>query len=449
MSYDVALEKDVLAACLTDERFLSTAATFLEPEHFSSKTYAWLWEQAQTCYTKHRELIDATVLHTRAEDAFDEGDLEHVEDVMLALYDHEPGSPRAALDEIRRFVKMAEVRRAADVALDGIDAGDLEAAEDALDAGTAAVRRASAVSLPKSWTAGAKARLEKYKARSKPGYRAVFRTGIEMIDLRAIRAGGLPAGKVAEVLATTNIGKTTFLVFLGKQAMVKSGAAVLHITTEDPAEEVEERYDANFTGISRDKLDAGLLTPTEEKAFLAAFEEAGHLQDRLAVHYLPKGHKVTAVGALIDAFRQDHPKRPILLAYDSPYHAKAPTHHRERRHELREVMEYIDNLTKDEALGLGDVGCWFTHHARKIDAGKVPTSESGAESYDIARIVDFAVGLREGEELIGSEEKSMELWITKNRIGRLRRHVIYLKADLGICQFREVAFAPSTMDPED
>jgi hypothetical protein len=440
MSYDVELEKDVLAASLQGKRFLSLASTFLEPEHFSTRTFAWIWEQTHDVFRKHRELIDPTVLLAKIEDDFDEGDHEFVEDVLEALYDRESSSPKAALDQIRAFVKMTEARRAADGVLDGIDAGDLDAAEGALDAGAAAIRRASAVTMPRSWTGGAKERLATYEARGKPGGRLVFRTMLETINFRAIPAGGLPVGKIAEVLATTNIGKTTFLVDLGYAAMMKSGAAVLHITTEDPAEEVELRYDARFTGISRDKLDAGRLSSKDKKQFKEAFEKAGHIADNLAIHYLPKGHRVNSLGALIEAVREDHPDRPILLNYDSPYHAKGPTNRRERRHELKDIMEYVDNLTKDESLGLGDVACWFTHHARRQDAGKVPTAESGAESYDIERIVDFAIGLREGDELIGSTEKSMEAWITKNRLGPLRRAVIYMKADLSICKFREVAF---------
>jgi len=271
----------------------------------------------------------------------------------------------------------------------------------------------------------------------------------ETINHRAIPVGGLPAGKLGEVLATTNVGKTTFLVALGKTALLRSGAVVLHITTEDPQEDVELRYDACFTQIKRTTLEGGRLTKKEKKRFLEIFDSRPDIADKLFVHYLPKGHKITMVGPLIQNVREKHPHAPILFNYDSPYHAQGIRHTRERRHELREIAEYIDNLTKDPALELGDVGCWFSHHGRRKDAGRVPTAESGAESYDIERIVDFMIGLREGDALAKSGEQIIEAWISKNRIGPMKRAVIYMKADLETCTFREVAHHEIVEEDED
>jgi len=155
------------------------------------------------------------------------------------------------------------------------------------------------------------------------------------------------------------------------------------------------------------------------------------------------------VGPLVEMVREKHPRKGLLLVYDSPYHAQGIRHVKERRHELREVAEYLDNLTKDKSLGLGDVAVWFSHHGRRKDAGRVPTSESGAESYDIERIVDFMVGLREGDTPEGAREKNMECWVTKNRIGPVKRMVVWMKADLEICKFREVAYHELEEDEED
>jgi replicative DNA helicase len=449
MAFDVELEKDVLAACLKDKKYLSRAAAVLEEKHFSSGTFAWVWKVLAETFTKHRELAGPSLMFARMDRDWDEDKHDHVEDVLAALYDRKPASPKAALSEIRRFIKMAVARRTADGVLDSLDDGDMDEAEAALDAGSTEIRRASLISEPSSWTAGAAARLARYESFAIPGTRRVFKTMSETINHRAIPLGGLPAGKIGEILATTNVGKTSFLVGLGYNAANRSGAAVLHITSEDEAEEVEKRYDACITGIDRDKLGMGKLTTAEKTAFMEAFDAHAHIEDRIFVQSLPKGHKVTMVGPLVEMVRERHPKLPILLCYDSPYHARGITVQRERRHELREVIEYVDNLTKDESLGLGPVGVWFTHHARKVDAGKVPTAESGAESYDIERTVDFAVGLREGDSLPTAKEKTMELWITKNRIGPLKKAVVYMKADLGTCRFREVAYHEVAEEEED
>jgi len=448
--FDDELEKDILASCLQDRKFLRMAAPLLEEGMFSTESRGWIWRVLQETFTKHRELASPALIMTRLDrDYENEDDQITIEMVLSSLYSRKSHSPRAALDEVRRFVVMAAARRAADDVLGGIDDGDLEAVEEAFDDGALALRKASILSMPESWSKGAKERLSRYESYGKPGGRLCFKTMSETINHRAIPVGGLPVGKLGEVLATTNVGKTTFLVDLGFNALIKSQAVVLHITTEDPQEDIETRYDARISRVPRGKLETGSMTPVERKQFLDAFEEHPHIHDRLFVSYLPKGHKITLVGPLLESIRERHPTAPILLNYDSPYHAQGVRRHSDRRHELREVAEYIDNLTKDAALGLGDVACWFTHHGRRKDAGRVPTAESGAESYDIERIVDFMIGLREGESLDGSTEVIMEAWIAKNRLGPLRRAVIYLKADLGICYFREVSWHEISEDEDD
>lgn len=450
MSFDVELERDVIAHALKDKRYLGTACALMERHHFSSERLAWVWEVLSEVYDKNRELPSPSIFFTRIDrDYEDEDKREHMEEVLAGLYARKAAAPKSALDEIRRFIKMAVARRASDEMLDGIDDGDLDAVESAFDEGMAEIRRASVLDTPVSWIGGAKERLSRYESYGKPGGRYAFKTMLETINHRAIPIGGLPAGKIAEVLATTNVGKTTFLVDIGYNALVRSHAAVLHVTTEDPREEVELRYDARITGIKRTKLESGGLTASDKKKFLRTFADHEHIQDLLSVHYLPKGHKVSVIGPLVEMMRERHPRKGLLLVYDSPYHAQGIRHVKERRHELREVAEYLDNLTKDESLGLGDVSVWFSHHGRRKDAGKVPTAESGAESYDIERIVDFMVGLREGDTSDGTEEVDMECWVTKNRLGPLKRAIIYMKADLEICKFREVAYHELADDEDE
>lgn len=441
MSWDVELERTVLSRCLKDRPFLSQAFPLLEEIDFSSESFAWIWICLAEVFEKHRELADPSVLFTRIDREFpDVADRERLEDTLSALYSASPSSPHAALDEIRRFVKMSAARRAADGVFDGIEDGDMDAVESALDDGSMKIRRAGLIAQPTSWTASAESRLERYKSYARPGVLRTFATMSPTINRLAMAGGGLPIGKMAEIMSTTNVGKTSFLVDIGYNAIVRSQAAVIHVSSEDPMEEVEARYDARFLGIDRDRLMAGDIKAHEAEHYRKKFIEAAELNDSLFVHYLPKGHKVTMVGPLVEMVRQRHPYKPILLCYDSPYHAAPPSKKTERRHELREIIEYVDNLTKDASLGLGPVGCWFTHHARRKDAGKAPTAESGAESYDIERSIDFGIGLREGEAIKSNEYICIEGHIMKNRLGKLKKAVIYFEARLGTCRFDETSY---------
>jgi len=440
MSFDVELEKDILSQCLRSKAYLSKAVALVEAHVFSSRSFAWVWGVLEETYRVHRELPSPAFLLAKIDTDYGETeDAAHMETVLEALYDRETSSPKAALAEIRRFIKMAAARAVADTALDSIDSGDVEAAEAAVEKGVASMRRASVLVEPTPWGSTAVERLDRYVARATPGARPVFKTMSDTLDMRALR-GGFPAGKIGEIQANTNVGKTTFIVDLGYNALTRSGAVVLHITSEDEIEEVELRYDARLTGIGRNALESGKLTRLQRETYKEAFERHPHLHDSLFCCYLPKGHKVTMVTPLVEMVRERHPTRPILFIYDSPFHAKGPDRfYKEKRHEVRDVVEYLDNIAKDKSLGFGDVGIWFTHQANRASAGKVPTAESGAESYDVERTVDFGIGLREGVDLAGSKEKTIEGWVIRNRINRMKKAVVYFKADLDLCRFREVA----------
>lgn len=443
--WDQKLEREVLARAIKDKSFLAKTVAVLKGREFSDPIYTWVWQTLSSMYLKHRELISPEVMMSRVDKDFNPDGVSQVEDILESLYTYDPPSPSAALDEIRRFVKMASARATADSILDGIDSADMEAAGTALVQGATDFRRVDVIEEPDDWVIGMRERLAEYRAAAQPGYTRTISTFSHTLNHLAFRSGGFPIGKIGEVMGNTNVGKSTFMVGLGYEAIFRSQAVVLHITTEDPKHEIAARYDARHFGIDRLRLMEGRLTEDEYARMEAAANDMSAsemLASSLFIHALPKGHPVSAVGPIMEMVREKQPRRPILLCYDSPYHAVGHTPGAERRHQLREVAEYMDNLTKDPSMELGDVSCWFTHQARRKDAGKRLRAESGAESYDIERIVDFMLGLNEAGDGPDKDGKSIiEANVGKNRIGPLKNAVIYFEADLGKCMFVEREYA--------
>ena len=449
MAFDVGLEQDVVAHCLRDRAYLAKAAAVLEGHPFSTEPLVWLWGVLHEVYVEHRELAAPGFILMRLDKDFpDASDAEHMESFLESMSTRSTKSPKAALAEIKQFVTMTATRRTADKILDGIDEGDIDAAAAALEEGAASVRRVAVISPPVSLSGGAAARLTRYTTPIERG--RVAKTPIYSLNRLCFHGGGLPIGKVGSVMSTTNVGKTTFLVDLGYTG-ARDGLVVLHITSEDEAWEVEKRYDARLTGIGRSKLSSGSLSEREIKAFEEAYEAHAHLNDRIKVHKVPKGHKVTVIDPLLQMVREDYPDAPLLLLYDSPFHAVGPGVYREVRNSFRAVIEHVDNVVREPSMGYGDVMAWVTWQGRRKDTGKVPTSESGGESYDIARTVDIEIGLREGDNYAMGDggSKVIEAWITRNRIGEFKKGVFYMKADLDVCKFEEIAHSRSPDDDDE
>lgn len=441
MAFDDYYERVVLSRCLQDKGFLGKAVQVVEGHNFSSPTLSWLWELIADVYRRNRELADSEhILHMIVECYDTESEALRVCGVLEALYDLEDSSPLEALEQIRGFVRLAAMRKAADGVLEGIDDGDIDEAQTALEQGNATLRRASVIERPVNWGLSIEGRMKAYVDPPVEGTTKVFLTPFPTLNQKAL-PGGFPIGKTGAIQANLNQGKTSFLVELGWTAIIRSNAIVLHVTAEDERHEVEKRYDARLTGVDRTSLTVGQIGKSEQARVRQAFIDHEHFVKRLYIQFIPKQHKVSQVDNLIEMVREEHPDEPLLVLYDSPFYAVGPDAGKvEKRHDIKAIVEHVDNWGKNPALGYGPLSTYFTWQYNRKSAGKTPTSESGAESLDIDRTVDITLGLLEGEALAGSNEKSMEFWITRNRLGPLKKAVIYATADTGLCRFTEVGY---------
>ena len=57
MSFDVELEKDVLATCLRDVGFVRSANPVLRRHDFSSKALSWIWKVISETYSEARDPV--------------------------------------------------------------------------------------------------------------------------------------------------------------------------------------------------------------------------------------------------------------------------------------------------------------------------------------------------------------------------------------------------------
>lgn len=440
MAFDVAFEKEVLSQCLASKEFLSQAVGIIEDGSFSRASYAWIWKHLSEAYTKHREVpSDAVWLHWISAEFSGIDERDSITETLASLIEYEPKSPKAALEEIRKFVEMNAARRGGDEVLDALDEGDIDKAKSALASAHEAVRRLQTVEAPKKFGETLEERFEGYFNPTQAA--PEFRFSTFSPTLNKYMNGGLPIRRFAELRAFTGVGKTTTLVDLGYTAIKDCGGVVLYVTSEEEESEVRRRFEARITGIDRNALGQRKLTDAEIETAKRRLQSHRFMYDRLYIQYVPKGHKVSQVQTFVEMVRKDWPDEPILLCYDSPFHATGGRTYRagDDRFERRDVAVFLENMVRDESLGLGDIAIWFTWQQKAAFEGRIPKRSAGADSVDITRSVDFTLDLRPADNLSDATTDIVEFWVTKNRLSRVPKAVIYMEVDTNTCKHTEEA----------
>jgi len=432
---DVEFEHDVLAECLRDKAFVRIAIPVLRRHDFSSRILGWVWSVIHSAYSKAGEIPSGRVFGARVSSEFEaEDDQEYAIEVLKGLWRRRVEAPRTALETIRDFVRQSVIRKAAEGIVDGLDAGDLDKAEDALKEGAGSSRAAGLMAEPEAWADGAEARLRVYLGASR-----IARIPTPLPTINKITQGGLRAGSFGLVVANTNVGKSSFAVDLGYAALVHGESVVLHVTTEETLEECAARYDARFTGIERAKLLGGRLTAEDREIFLDKIRRRGAtVGKRLVVHELSPGSDFGLVRMLAERVREQFPDDHITVVIDSPDHLKGAKRESYRL-EVGDVYWRCKAMALDPTLG--PLSVWATTQAPKAFEGKTLITSAVSENYDKIRVADFGVGMMEGE--IDAEDpddrRPIEFIVTKNRLGGIKKRRIYVRANLGTCQFDEVA----------
>jgi hypothetical protein len=437
---DVEYERDVLATCLRDQAFLRTALPVLRDHHFTDATLAWLWAKLAETYGASREVPTPRLWTTYVDREYEDEDADYVINVLRSLLRRRVVAPKSALEEVRRFVRMATARGAVDDVLDALDKGDVDKAVGVLLDSATEARGSGMAAEPRVWAEEWRTRLVDYTTATS---RVSFKTGLPAVD--RLTTGGLRAGALGLVVANTNVGKSTFAVHLGFQGLL-DGHAVVHVTTEETDRECQARYDARFTGISRSILLSGRLTEEEKDSFADKFKRrGGEILDRLLVQEMPPGSDVGGVRAVVEMMRDRHPTLPLLLVVDSPDHLRPSRKVESFRLEQSQVYWTIKGSCLDSRLG--PLAAWCTTQAPKAFEGKTITTAAVSETYDKARIADFMFGLMEGDASTAAKaagRATVEGIIVKNRLGGAKKWKVYMEGDLGLCEFRETGSREET-----
>lgn len=432
--FDTDLERDVLAACMRDPEFVRVAVPVLQRHDFSSRIHAWVWSVIVECWQADKRVPTAAVYRVRLErDYKDEAEQEFAVEAVIALHRREPQTPRVALEEVRRFVRVSAARRAIDGIVDGLDKGDVDLAMQAITAAGSDVRDLGVVSDREYLVEWDEERVAEYMGQGEE--KVSIPTPLPALN--ALTGGGLRAGCVGIVVATTNVGKSAFGVDLGYHALMRTGAAVVHVTTEETRLECGARYDARFSGIGRDRLLSRKMGMEDRDRLMVALQRFAEKRRRLLVHELEPDTSVEGVRALAEYVRERHPGIPMAVIVDSADHLRPPRKMESHRLAQSAIYWYLLGLVHD--ADLAPIAVWSTVQAPAEYVRRELSKAAVSESQDKARVASLMLGLTDADGAVTGaldpEADRVEVHLLKNRLGRVKRRVIHVAANLGTCEF--------------
>lgn len=236
---------------------------------------------------------------------------------------------------------------------------------------------------------------ERYKIKC----RNPISTGWSKID--SITKGGLGAGELGVVLASTGAGKSHVLSHLGSQGVI-AGKQVVHYTLELSAESTGLRYDSCLTGASLDSL-----RDCKDKVL----EEISKFPGKLTIKEYPtKSATTRTIKNHLDKMCQ-RGNAPDLILVDYADLLRPVSSYKEKRMELESIYEELRGIAGEFKCGLYTA----SQTNRSGINAEIITMESISEAFSKAFVADFIFSI--SRTMDDREALSGRMFIAKSRLG--------------------------------
>jgi replicative DNA helicase len=213
--------------------------------------------------------------------------------------------------------------------------------------------------------------------------------------------GGLDRGELGVMVALPKHGKTTTLVNLGANSLMRD-KNVLHFTLELSQRMIASKYD---TCLFQDTL---LSIKSKPKAFAEAILNLHKkLSSRLFIaEYPTKSLTLDRIGSII---RRTGNVGLVIIDYGQLI--KSSRVRNELHHELTEIYEGLRRVAGEHKVPI-----WTAHQAnRPGTSSKVIRIEHIAGDFNVAAIADVTVSINQSEE--ETLRNQMRLYVMGNRLG--------------------------------
>lgn len=390
LQFDLEFEKEILAQALKDKKYLKEASRVLNAHHFGTEEHSWCWKVIFDTWNKYKEIPIKKLFSVRAKSDFDDVD-ERLKNYRTAkaLLKLKPKSPRANLEQLIEFVKFVNAQKGMENALDKLNKNDIDGAYK--EFGKLSRKTYEAEDYTRiQWIECFEERQKERKyLKENPELIVRVPTGFKKVDKIM---GGLEAGELGLIMATTSQGKSAMLTNLAYIALSNPirKFKVAYFSFEMSARQIATRQDARWLRMDYNKFKYYNFSKKEKKEIKRKLKIAKKkMAGMFEIISLPLGTPtLDRVDGILEDIKNENGFEPNLLIFDSPDHMKPNQKQDNIRLSHKAVYTEVKGYAEEKGYAI-----WASTHAGREWFSKIATAEASGESYDKSRIADAIITL--------------------------------------------------------
>jgi replicative DNA helicase len=379
----------VLSSLLTHKEFLVNIHDIISDEYFENPAQKWAIKEILKYYDKYHTTPSLDILKVELQKVDNEVLQISIKEQLKEAYVTSDEDLEYVQEEFTNFCKNQQLKKALMSSVDLLKGGDFDGIRFLIDN---ALKSGQDKNLGHEY-------IKDIESRYRENSRETVPTPWDKIN--NLLQGGLGNGDFGLIFGNPGGGKSWSLVALGGHA-VRLGYNVLHYTLELGEDYVGKRYDAFFTKIPVNKVDAH-----RDKIE----EIIPQLPGTLIIKEYPTGKATISTIESHIAKATSMGSKPDLVIIDYVDLLSSRKKNRERKDEIDDIYTSTKGLARQL-----DIPIWSVSQVNRAGAqDKVIQGDKAAGSYDKIMITDFCMSLsRKKEDKVNNTGR---FHLMKNRYG--------------------------------
>ena len=379
----------VLSSLLTHKEFLVNIHDIISEEYFENQAQKWAIKEVLNYYDKYHTTPSLDILKVELQKVDNEVLQISIKEQLKQAFVTSDDDLEYVQEEFTNFCKNQQLKKALMSSVDLLKAGDFDGIRFIVDN---ALKAGQDKNIGHEYA-------KDIESRYRENSREIVPTPWPRIN--DLLQGGLGNGDFGLIFGNPGGGKSWSLVSLGGHA-VKMGYTVLHYTLELGEDYVGKRYDAFFTKIPVNKIDA-------HKDQVA--ELIPQLPGKLIIKEYPTGKATVSTIESHIAKATSMGTKPDLVIIDYVDLLSSRKTNRERKDEIDDIYTSTKGLARQL-----DIPIWSVSQVNRAGANdNVIQGDKAAGSYDKIMITDFCMSLsRKKEDKVNNTGR---FHLMKNRYG--------------------------------
>ena len=384
LPFDLGFQKALLRLLCEDSRFAHLIADHLEPQYFEHEALTWAWAYAKRFRAEYGAFptIHTILQQTRGLDPKVRPLYElTLEQVQTAQVRDETWMRGAVLDFAKRNIFVRAFHESKHL----YNSGKIDQAYDYMMGEMEQITKTAWEDEDSTWFFEDLANRQVRHMSSDLGSKSIT-TGFNALD--HMMGGGLGKGELGIWVAYAKGGKSSMLVTHGIAATKYQLRPTAHFVFEGARTQVEDRYEAAWTGeLYRSIRDGGL----NSAAYQQAYQEYQMYRGKLFIKGFTKewNYSVVDIHTTLKDLKRTHNWEPDLIIAD---YGDLLNGRQARYNSEREKQK--DAFRDLKSLANRGYGVWTASQAQRPDAGSETLahwiwSRNIADCYEKVRVADF------------------------------------------------------------